>query len=209
MDHLENLLPFLAASALVIAIPGPATFLVVGQAHRSSWRAALATLGIVHGDVILITLSGIGFATVISQWPALLSIIKVAGAAYVAYLGITLILAPGGPSSKPADRAAGTFATGILITVTNPKPILFFAAFFPLFVAADAQSQIGSFFVLGALFEALNLAYFAAIIIAVAYLKKIRVFERLADGMLKRVAGWGLLFCAALILATSLPSPIA
>jgi leucine efflux protein len=200
---MPNLLSFLAAATLVIIVPGPATFYVLGAAYRSLAGAIASVAGIVAGDVVLILLAGLGFAAVVSQWPMTLSVIKAVGSIYVVYLGVDLLRskpAAGGDVRTTKATNPGGFVQGFLITVTNPKPIIFFAAFFPMFIDRDSGSSGASFLLLGVWFEIVNLVYFAAIITIVIQLRGRSVFDRFMTNSLTRASGSGLVACGTLII---------
>lgn len=206
MSGIEHVISFLLAAILVIVVPGPATFYVAGMAHRSARSAVVATAGIVAGDIVLIGLAGAGFAALVSQWPALLSAIKISGALYVAWLGFGMLRAPATPARTENAFAAAPsskgFGKGLLITLTNPKPIVFFAAFFPLFISPATPSWLASFLMLGALFEVINLVYFTALILLIARLRQTTTYQRFATSGFNRISGVGLVLCSLLIFAT-------
>jgi leucine efflux protein len=189
----------------LIALPGPATFFVLGKARESSRQATLAALGIVAGDIVLIGLAGLGLAALLMRWPQLLTAIKLAGAGYLAWLGWAL-LRPG-PQTKRREIAGDGKAVllrGAMITLSNPKPILFFSGFFPLFIPGNSPSVTQDFYLLGAWFEVLNLGYFAALILLLARLRQSTQFNQLLNGRMDALAGWGLLACSGLLLVNTL-----
>jgi threonine/homoserine/homoserine lactone efflux protein/nucleoside-diphosphate-sugar epimerase len=194
MNGIQHLGAFLLAALLVIAVPGPATLFVLGQARAAGSRAALAVAGLVVGDLLLITAAALGLGMLLQQWPAALLALRFSGALYVAWLGLAMVRsAPAADALPPPSRAA--FAPALLLTLLNPKPILFFGAFFPLFLARDG-SWLAGFMRLGLLFELVNIAWFA-LLIALAT----RLRTRLPAGRwLSRLGGLGLLGCAALVL---------
>ena len=195
MMTLAQLLPFALASALVIGVPGPATFFVLGQAQVSRRHAARATLGIVLGDVLLMTASALGFAALVTRWPLLLLAVKLGGAAYLVHLAWGLWRSTqAGEQRDPASH--NSFVKGLLLTLSNPKPVLFFAAFFPLFIPQSANTPLQSFATLGLVFEALNLAYFATLVMLLKMAGKQPSFQRFLAGRFNRVAAIGLLLCA-------------
>lgn len=205
MLGIEHLPAFLLAAMLVILVPGPATLYVAGRTQHSTLSGYRATLGIVAGDMVLITLSGLGFAALVVQWPLLLKAVKLGGGLYIAYLALELLRsAPGRPPAQAdagtVQEASGGFVKALLITLTNPKPILFFAAFFPLFIGNAARSTLGSFYLLGALFELLNLSYFAALIAVVGQMKRTQLFGPSAGARLQLLSAIGLLICSAFVL---------
>lgn len=217
MFDLERLGAFLLASTLVILTPGPATLFVAGQAHRSGWRAARAAAGIVGGDLVLIGLSGLGFATLLTRWPALARWLTTFGALYVAWLGLGSLRAPVAPrtpapeSASPLcgaacapESATGGFAKGLLLTLTNPKPILFFGAFFPTFLDAVTGGGERAFYTLGVVFELVNVAYFGLVILFASRLRRTAPPRFFAGLSFNRVSGAALLLCALLMLASTM-----
>lgn len=205
MFGIDNIWSFLLAATLIILVPGPATIYVAGKAARGVGVAVRAIGGIIAGDVVLITLAGFGFAALASRWPSLVAAINVIGAVYVAYLGVELLRSTPSPAIDDAPASArNTFVKGLLITLTNPKPILFFAVFFPMFIERSATSRIASFYALGALFEAINVVYFATIVAVVASLHRARTFNRYSAGTFNRVSGGALVACSVLLLVTAL-----
>lgn len=196
-----QLLPFALASALVIGVPGPATFLVLGQAQVSRHHAARTTLGIVLGDMVLMTASALGFAVLVTQWPLLLLGVKLGGAAYLVYLAWGLWHSYPASESVTSRRDNG-FVKGLLLTLSNPKPVLFFAAFFPLFIPQPTSEPLHSFATLGLVFEVLNLAYFTALVGLLGLAGKQPGFQRFLAGSFNRVAAAGLLLCAVLMVGS-------
>jgi leucine efflux protein len=205
MLGVEHLLAFLLAATLVILVPGPATLYVAGRAQGSTLSGCRAMLGIVAGDVALITLSGLGFAALLVQWPLLLAFVKMGGGLYIAYLALEQLKStPRGPKlptdGAPVEVTQGGFVKALLITLTNPKPILFFAAFFPMFIDPAARSTIRSYFLLGAMFELLNLIYFAALIAIVRQLQRTELLGPSNSARLHWLSAIGLLVCSAFVL---------
>jgi leucine efflux protein len=200
MPGIEHLPAFLLAAAAVILIPGPATLFVAGRVRYGARSGAMATIGIVAGDVVLITLSALGFAALVAQWPVLQDVIRTLGGLYIAYLALEMLNSP--PSEVDSDQAPaaqGTFGQAMFITLTNPKPILFFAAFFPLFIT-QGDHQMRGFLTLGVLFELMNLIYFAAVIAIVHRLNKLQRSGHFGGEWLNKISAWGLLLCSAFIL---------
>lgn len=194
----EQLPAFVAAALLVIIVPGPATLFVLSQARHSTRRAWSAVAGLVLGDVLLISAAAFGLAALLLRWPFLLLALRWGGAAYIAWLGLGLLLTR--PGSAPRKEApAGGFRRALLITVSNPKPLLFFGAFFPLFIGAQATGQgwLARFYLLGGIFELLNIGYFAALLAALRLWR----LPAAAAPWLPRLAGAGLMLCALLMVA--------
>lgn len=141
---------FIGAVAVIVAVPGPNVLLVVNDSIVNGFRKSLATIvGIKVGTLFLIFLSLAGVAALFSLCSGLFVVLKMIGAGYLVYLGISLIR----PSSSPTKLAPlesrslnSLFVRGILVSATNPKGILFAAAFFPQFVsdAAPLFPQLAS-----------------------------------------------------------------
>ncbi|MES2936979.1 MAG: LysE family translocator [Pseudomonadota bacterium] len=187
---------FLAAAAFVILVPGPATLLVAGEAQQGRRGAALTTLGIVLGDLVLIGLSAAGVAALVTRWSGVVDALAAAGALYVIHLGARMWRPQAGaaPEHRPAGRHA--VARGLLLTLTNPKPILFFGAFFPLFIDPRAQRWLEGFALLGLLFEALNIAYFTALTFSIERLSRVRSSGRV-QAFVRRAGALALVGCGA------------
>ena len=141
----ETWLLFVAASALVLAIPGPTVLLVVSHAlaggASSGWRTVP---GVALGDAVAITVSILGLGALLATSAALFTLLKWLGALYLIALGIRLWRAPAADAREALvarDRAQRSATwQAFAVTVLNPKSIAFFVAFLPQFVAADAPA---------------------------------------------------------------------
>ena len=145
----ETWLLFVAASALVLAIPGPTVLLVVSHAlaggASSGWRTVP---GVALGDAVAITVSILGLGVLLATSAALFTLLKWLGALYLIVLGIRLWrapaadaqAAPGAASSARTSAHRSATWQAFAVTVLNPKSIAFFVAFLPQFVAADAPA---------------------------------------------------------------------
>lgn len=168
---IEPWLAFVAASTVLVLIPGPTVLLVVSYALGQGWRAALPmAVGVALGDLTAMSLSVLGIGTLLMASATLFTAVKWVGAAYLVYLGVKLFRAGGALSAEPKTGAASALRMGAhawLVTSLNPKGILFFVAFFPQFIDphADFWPQVlvlqGTFLAL-AFANALAYAYFAS-----------------------------------------------
>lgn len=155
---LEIWLAFAAASAILLAIPGPTVLLVVAYALGQGKRAAVATTaGVALGDFTAMTASLLGLGMLLATSATLFTILKWAGAAYLVYLGVKLWRAPVAdpallePTPVSSRRMLGHTW---LVTALNPKSIVFFMAFLPQFL--DPTSPLlPQFLVMEATFLAL------------------------------------------------------
>lgn len=180
---LEAWLAFVGATLVLLAIPGPTVTLVVGYALAKGRASALATaLGVALGDFTAMTLSLLGLGALLAASATLFTIVKLAGAAYLVFLGWRLWTAPvsvpgsalGDPEGAPPFRMA---LHAFAVTALNPKSLMFFVAFVPQFIDkhADYLPQVG---LLVATFVTLALANALAFALAASR----------ARGLLKRPA---------------------
>ena len=136
---LEAWLAFAAASAIMLAIPGPTILLVVSYALGHGRKTALATVsGVALGDFTAMTASLFGLGALLAASATLFTVLKWVGGAYLVWLGIQVWRSAPVGDTLAVDTAPRTntslFRQGLLSAVTNPKAVLFFAAFLPQFI---------------------------------------------------------------------------
>lgn len=134
---------YAAACALVLVIPGPTVLLVLSYALTRGRTVALATCaGVALGDLIAMSASLAGLGVLIATSATIFTIVKLAGAAWLIWLGIGMLKSTGGQSELPAvsakKSARDAFFHTAAVTVFNPKSILFFVAFVPQFINREA-----------------------------------------------------------------------
>jgi threonine/homoserine/homoserine lactone efflux protein len=134
----------LAALALAV-VPGPAVLYIVAQSvHGGRQVGVVSALGIASGGFVHVLAAVIGLSAVLAASATLFTVVKVAGAAYLVYLGIRVLLRPldgsiGGRRAEATLRRA--YSQGVVVNVLNPKTALFFLAFLPQFVDPDAPAR--------------------------------------------------------------------
>ncbi|WP_438483900.1 LysE family translocator [Streptomyces sp. S186] len=146
MVSTESLLAFAAMSLLVIVIPGPSVLFVVGRALAHGRRTALATvLGNLLGSYVLVLAVAWGLGALVETSAAVFTGVKLAGAAYLVYLGVQAFRHRKEMRAADMDAPAGerrgdlrTILDGAFVGATNPKGIVFFAAVLPQFVNHSA-----------------------------------------------------------------------
>lgn len=161
MPDTPALLAFIAAGLLLNLTPGPDVFYIVNHALRSGVRAGLvAALGITAGCCVHIAAAAIGVSALVAASATAFTVLKWVGAAYLMYVGASMLLSRGKPASLPAAAAApvtaslwSVFSRGFLTNTLNPKVALFFLAFVPQFIPHDAPHPSLSFLLLGLLFN--------------------------------------------------------
>jgi threonine/homoserine/homoserine lactone efflux protein len=151
----EALLVFGLASLALAVVPGPAVLYIVAQSVQGGRRAGVvSSLGVSTGGMFHVAAAVIGLSAVLSASATAFTAVKLAGAAYLVYLGIRTLL-------SPDDRIAGrgaeptlwrTYRQGVVVNVLNPKTALFFLAFLPQFTDADRGPLPLQFLLLGLVF---------------------------------------------------------
>lgn len=170
---ITDLTTFILGTIFIVLLPGPNSLYVMTVASR--WGVAAGYRGaggIFLGDTILMILSATGVASLLQATPALFMVLKYAGAAYLAWLGVGLLRSAvriwrmgreGEPSIAPVD-ASRPFQTALLISLMNPKAILFFISFFIQFVSPEYAHPELSFLILGVIVQVCSALYLSALI---------------------------------------------
>ena len=181
---------FVAAIILFLAIPGPGNLALITSTSKGGVPGGLgATLGVIAGDQVLMWLAVAGVAAVLSTYPAAFSAVQWLGAAYLAWLGWKMWTAQPGDAPVLNIRPRHYFQQALAITLLNPKAIVFYMAFFPLFV--DPQHHLGlvSFAVMAATIAALTFVYGLGMTLLTHYLaERMRSNPRLVR-WLEKTAG--------------------
>ncbi|MFD9502173.1 LysE family translocator [Streptomyces sp. NPDC060035] len=157
MVTVDQYLAFAAMSLLVIVIPGPSVLFVIGRALAHGRRTALATvLGNVAGSYVLVVAVALGIGSLVERSLLFFLAVKLAGAAYLVFLGVQafrhrkeMSLTAVAGSGQPARGDLRTVADGVVVGVTNPKGIVFFAAVLPQFVDHSAGHLPAQMLLLG------------------------------------------------------------
>jgi threonine/homoserine/homoserine lactone efflux protein len=166
----ELWISFFAASAVLLAIPGPTVMIVIsyalGQGRNSGWATVP---GVALGDFTAMTASLLGAGAILATSATLFTMMKIAGAVYLVWLGIKLWRSSGRLDSianiETGHSRASMFRTAFVVTALNPKSIVFFVAFVPQFVDVN-QPILTQFAILEATFLVLatiNVAIWAVL----------------------------------------------
>ena len=136
---IELYIPFLVATAILLATPGPTILLVVSYALAKGRGVALAVVaGVVLGDLLAMSATLLGLGVILTTSAALFTAMKWAGAAYLAWMGWRMIRSAGAATADLAQVAGKSHSTAFrdsaLVTLLNPKSIGFFVAFVPQFI---------------------------------------------------------------------------
>ena len=164
MISADRLLAFGAMSSLLIVIPGPSVLFVIGRALAHGRRAALTTVvGNTLGAYVLVAAVALGIGPIVERSAIVFTALKLAGAAYLIYLGVrafrerdslSTVLTADSPPRNPLRTLWDGFAVG----VSNPKTIVFFAAVLPQFVDPVRGHLVVQMLTLGMIFNVIALA---------------------------------------------------
>lgn len=181
---------FCAAILLFLALPGPGTFALLTSTGKGGFHAgAAATAGLIAGDQVLLWLAVAGVAALLAAHPMLFQAVQYLGAAYLVWIGLRLVFATPGQAGPITIQPRHYARQAFLITLLNPKAIVFYMAFFPLFIDPAAHRGLVTF---GAM--ALTIAVITAVYclllcaFAQAVSERVRAHRRLARA-LERLAG--------------------
>ncbi|MEU0805364.1 leucine efflux protein LeuE [Streptomyces sp. NPDC005970] len=206
MLGITDLSTYLAGLALIILLPGPNSLYVVSVAARSGTRTGYrAALGVVCGDTVLMVLSAGGVASLLQASPTLFAVVKYTGAGYLSWLALGMLRGAwrlwrdrgsrgaggsAGPAAVPGAGDDGARAVerpyrkALVISLLNPKAILFFISFFVQFVDPEYAHPELSFLVLGAWGQLFSLTYLSVLIFSGAHLAAaFRRRKRLTAGL--------------------------
>ena len=161
MAGTQNLWLFVVSGLLLNITPGPDSLFIMARSATQGWRAGIvASLGIGTGVWVHILAAALGLSALLATSAAAFTVVKIAGAVYLVWIGIGMLRERAKPDEADARVEvpplriphAAIYRQGFLTNVLNPKVALFFLAFVPQFIAHDAPSKPLAFIVLGAIF---------------------------------------------------------
>lgn len=216
MLGITDLSTYLAGLALIILLPGPNSLYVVSVAARLGPRTGYrAAAGVLCGDTVLMTLSAGGVASLLQASPVAFTVVKFAGAGYLSWLAAGMLRGAWAlwrgrterePQMKPAkqEKVERPFRRALVVSLFNPKAILFFVAFFVQFVDPGYAHPALSFLALGAWAQLFSFTYLTVLIFSGTYLAAaFRRRRRLTAGLSAGAGALFLGFAAKLSLASA------
>jgi leucine efflux protein len=168
MFGIEIYTSFVVAVLVFLAIPGPGLLGILAATGKGGVRAGFAaTFGVVAGDWMHMLLAGLGVAAMLQANPAAFKAIQYVGAAYLIYLGIRLIIEkPSGNSESSTPANHQHFRRVFLITLINPKAIIFYMAFFPLFIDPARHHGIATLLAMALTVSLLTILFCCSFVLA-------------------------------------------
>ncbi|CAM8625843.1 RhtB Putative threonine efflux protein [Comamonadaceae bacterium] len=151
---------FVITIIVFLAIPGPGNLALVTSTSKGGVKGGLAaTLGVILGDQVLMWSAVAGVAALLAAYPDAFHAVQWAGAAYLGWLGFKMLTAKPGAAPVLNIKAGHYLRQALLITLLNPKAILFYMAFFPLFVDRTSQQGLVTYAFMAATIAFLTFLY--------------------------------------------------
>ena len=181
---------FVAAILIFLAIPGPGNLALITSTGKGGVSGGLAaTFGIIAGDQVLMWLAVAGVAALLTAYPAAFHAVQWLGAAYLAWLGFRMLLAKAGDAPVLNIEPRRYFKQAALITLLNPKAIVFYMAFFPLFVDPARHQGMLTFGVMAVTIAVLTFVYGLVAVLLTHYLAERMRSNPSIGRVLQKLAG--------------------
>ncbi len=160
MFGIANYGAFVVAIIVFLAIPGPGNLAIITSTSKGGIRGGLAAaLGVILGDQVLMWTAVAGVAALLASYPVAFAAVQWLGAAYLAWLGAKMLLAKPGAAPILNIKPAHFMRQAMVITLLNPKAIVFYMAFFPLFVDPAHHQGLLTFAVMAVTIAVLTFVY--------------------------------------------------
>ena len=181
---------FVVTVLIFLLIPGPGNLALITSTSKGGIRGGLAaTMGVIAGDQVLMWSAVAGVAALLAAYPDAFHAVQWVGAAYLAWLGAKMLLAKPGAAPVLHMKPGHYFRQATMITLLNPKAILFYMAFFPLFVDPANQRGLVTYGFMAGTIAALTFLYGLTSVLLTHYLaERIRANPIVSRG-LEKVAG--------------------
>lgn len=181
---------FVVAIIVFLAIPGPGNLALVTSTSKGGIRGGLAaTFGVIAGDQVLMWMAVGGVAALLTAYPAAFHAVQWLGAAYLAWLGFKMLTAKPGDAPVLNIEPRHYFKQALLITLLNPKAIVFYMAFFPLFVDPARHQGLLTFGVMALTIAVLTFLYGLAATLLTYFLATRMRANPVIGRVLEKVAG--------------------
>ena len=194
---------FVAAILIFLLIPGPGNLALITSTGKGGIAGGLAaTFGVIAGDQVLMWAAVAGVAALLAAYPAAFHAVQWLGAAYLAWLGFRMLLAKAGDAPVLHIEPRHYFKQAALITLLNPKAIVFYMAFFPLFVDPAQHQGLVTFGVMAVTIAALTFAYGLVVTLLTHFLAERMRATPVIGRVLEKIAGLCLLGFGIKLVAT-------
>ena len=181
---------FVIAIIVFLLIPGPGNLALITSTSKGGVAGGLgATFGVIAGDQVLLWAAVAGVSAVMAAYPTAFHIVQWAGAVYLAWLGIKMLTTQPGDAPILQIKPRHYFRQALIITLLNPKAIVFYMAFFPLFVDPKTHQGMTTFGVMAATIAVLTFLYgLTSVLLTTFFAERIRANPKIS-GFLNKAAG--------------------
>ena len=181
---------FVIAVIVFLMIPGPGNLALITSTGKGGLRGGFASIfGLITGDQVLMWMAVAGVAALLTAWPPAFSAVQWLGAAYLAWLGWRMLVAKAGDKPVLDIEPHHFFKQSFVITLLNPKAIVFYMAFFPLFVDPARHQGLLTFGVMAATIAALTFLYGLIVVLLTHRLaERLRASPAISNA-LQKIAG--------------------
>jgi leucine efflux protein len=181
---------FVAAIIIFLLIPGPGNLALITSTSKGGLKGGFgAIFGVIAGDQVLMWLAVAGVAAVLAAYPTAFAAIQWMGAAYLAWLGFKMLFAKPGDAAVINIQPHHYFKQALMITLLNPKAIVFYMAFFPLFVDPAKHLGLTTFVVMAVTIAALAFLYGLIAVLLTHYLAERMRANPVVSRGLEKLAG--------------------
>lgn len=181
---------FVFALVLLFLLPGPGNLALITSSGKGGLAGGVASVfGLLLGDQILLWLTVAGVTAILSAHPVIFQALQWLGAAYLVWLGVKMLTAKPGDKPMLNIKAGHYFQQTMVITLFNPKAIMFYVAFFPQFIDPVKHQGLLTFGVMAATIAVLGFAYCLSVVLITHYMaERIRANPRVTS-VLQKIAG--------------------
>ena len=181
---------FVIAVIVFLMIPGPGNLALITSTGKGRIAGGLAAIfGLIAGDQVLMWLAVAGVAALLAAWPPAFHAVQWLGAAYLAWLGFRMLVARAGAAPILDIQPRHYFRQALAITLLNPKAIVFYMAFFPLFVDPARHPGLATFAAMAATIAALTFLYGVVVVLLTHFLAERLRARPFISRTLQRLAG--------------------
>ena len=181
---------FIVAIIVFLLIPGPGNLALITSTSKGGTAGGFgAIFGVIAGDQLLLWAAVAGVSAVMAAYPAAFRLVQWVGAVYLAWLGIKMLMIQPGDAPILHIKPHHYFRQALFITLLNPKAIVFYMAFFPLFVDPKTHQGVTTFSVMAATIALLTFLYgVTSVLLTTFFAERIRANPKMS-GFLNKAAG--------------------
>lgn len=181
---------FVAAIVLFLAIPGPGNLALITSTGKGGVRAGMAAcMGVIAADQVLMWMAVAGVAGLLAAYPAAFHAVQWLGAVYLGWMGYKMLTAKPGDAPVLNIAPRHYFRQGAVITLLNPKAIVFYMAFFPLFVNPATHRGLVTFAAMAATIATLTFLYSLVVVLLTHFLAERMRANPTVARVLEKTAG--------------------